>query len=45
MLIFPTKRAPKEDNKLGIGPGSLPIGPIGESINREPECMSILQKL
>jgi hypothetical protein len=32
-LIFPMKRAPKEDNKPGIGPSPLPIGPIGEPIN------------
>jgi hypothetical protein len=45
ILIFPTKGAPKEDNKLGIRPGPLPIGPIGEPINGGPECTSILQLL
>ncbi len=36
-LIFPTKRAPKKDCKPGIRPGPLPIGPIGEPINRGPK--------
>jgi hypothetical protein len=45
MLIFSTNGAPKEDNKLGIGPSPSPIGPIKEPINRGPECASILQLL